>query len=186
VKPDSLRVIEWPSVEPVTVTEAKQQLGMMPEQTEWDSFLLDKLGAARELVESRLGITCVATKWRATWYEAQRILTLPRPPVLVSVDYPISVTVGGDALVRDTDYVLEEDARPAFLELTAGHSGRAVVEFWAGVEPGQQISRKVKAAILLYVTHQFENRGVLAAASSAELPQAFETLLAAESHSGGW
>ena len=44
----------------------------------------------------------------------------------------------------------------------------------------------LKSAILAYVTHSFENRGVLATDSAAELPQAFETLLAASSWNGGY
>jgi hypothetical protein len=44
----------------------------------------------------------------------------------------------------------------------------------------------LKSAILAYVDHQFNNRGVLASDSATELPQAFDTLLAASSWNGGW
>jgi hypothetical protein len=61
-----------------------------------------------------------------------------------------------------------------------------VVTYWAGVEPGDAIDPLLRSAMLAYVDHQFNNRGVLASESSTELPQAFETLLAASSWSGGW
>jgi hypothetical protein len=38
----------------------------------------------------------------------------------------------------------------------------------------------------MYVEHLFKNRGVLAEDTAVELPQAFEALLASESHDGGW
>jgi hypothetical protein len=54
------------------------------------------------------------------------------------------------------------------------------------VAPGTEIEPTLKSALLMYVAHAFENRGILADGSSAELPQGFETLLAASSWNGGW
>lgn len=183
MKPDTCVVTVHPTVEPVTLTEAKQQLGMMAQEEEWDAFLEDKIGAARELVEARLGRSLAVKKFRAKWAAATGSrLTLPHPPVLVDEEHPLTVTADGDAVSSEA-YELEEDASPAYLEFETLPAGKIVVEYWAGSET---ISKRLKSAILLYVVHQFENRGVLAAGATTELPQAFETLLASESHSGGW
>jgi hypothetical protein len=88
--------------------------------------------------------------------------------------------------VSDVLRELEADAEPAYVDLSAHPEGEVVVEFWAGPAPGSPVSKRVKSAVLMYVEHQFTNRGVLATDSSAELPQGFETLLASLSHSGGW
>jgi hypothetical protein len=48
------------------------------------------------------------------------------------------------------------------------------------------IEPTIRSALLAYVNHQFENRGVLNTEGGGELPQAFETLLAASSWNGGW
>ena len=185
MRPDTIRILEEPTVEPVTLSEAKQQLGLMDDQTDFDGFLADKIAAGRRLIEKRLGVTLVATKYRAKWREAPAVLRLPNPPILFDGDdYDLAITVDGVA-VGPADYELEEDARPAEITLT-GQVGKVAVEYWGGVEPGTAIAPQLKAALLLYVSHLFENRGVLAADSAVELPQAFETLLASESISGGW
>jgi hypothetical protein len=44
----------------------------------------------------------------------------------------------------------------------------------------------IRSAILAFVNHQFENRGVLNTEGGGELPHAFEALLAASSWNGGW
>lgn len=186
MKPDTLVAIDAePGVEPVSVAEAKAQLGMVPEQTDFDAMLAEKISTAREYVESRLGRSLVVTKYRAKWKHGGDRLTLPRPPLLVDGDHELVVTVDGEEL-SPGDYEVETDARPGYLELDAATGAPVSVEYWAGPSAGQPMSRKVKSAILLYVVHLFENRGVLAADSAVELPQAFEALLASESHSGGW
>ena len=91
----------------------------------------------------------------------------------------------GTAL-SSTDYEVDEDAFPATLTLDNQAYGKVVVTYWAGVAPGGTIEPMLRSAILAYVTHQFENRGVLNTEGGGELPQAFETLLAASSWNGGW
>lgn len=184
MKPNTLRVIEWPVIEPVSLADAKHQLGIQADQTEHDAFIVDKIATARRLVETRLGITLVATQYRATWRdEYPRAVELPAPPLLVASGYDLEVSVDGEAT---EEYTVVEDAIPGRLEFGSGGTGDLVVEYWGGVTPETRIDPMLRSAILLYVTHLFENRGVLAADTDRELPQAFETLLAASSWNGGW
>lgn len=183
--PDTIRVLQWPVVEPVSLTEAKAQCGMLADVTEYDRFLLDKIAAARRLIEKRLSVTLVATQYRATWQAGGSVLDLPAPPVLISASYPISVTVDGVALSAN-DYEVDQDAFPATLTLDAATTAKVVVTYWGGVAPGGIIEPTIRSALLAYVNHQFENRGVLNTEGGGELPQAFETLLAASSWNGGW
>lgn len=183
-RPDTLRVTEWPAEEPVTLAEIKAQVGLLEEQTEHDDFLLDKAATARRLIEARLGITIAPTRYRATWKdEYPKVVHLPNPPLLDGSAYPITVTIDGD---ETEEYTLDTDAIPGEIEFGAAGQGDLVVEYWAGVADGEPIDPLLKSAILLYVTHLFENRGVLAMDTGTELPQAFETLLAASSWNGGW
>lgn len=184
-KPDTIRVLQWPLVEPVSLTEAKAQCGLLEDVTEFDRFLLDKVAAARRLVESRLDATLVATQRRATWRDGGKVLHLPAPPVLISGTYQIAVTVDGVALDASA-YEVDEDAFPATVTLDDATKEKVVVTYWAGVAPGTPIEPMIRSAILAYVNHQFENRGVLNTEGGGELPQAFETLLAASSWNGGW
>lgn len=184
-KPDTIRVLQWPAVEPVTLTEAKTQVGLMVDQTEHDRFLLGAIAAARRLIERRLSTTLVATQYRATWQAGGSVLELPAPPVLVSQAYPLTITVDGVALAAN-DYELDADAYPATLTLDTATAEKTVVTYWAGVAPGGTIEPTIRSALLAYVAHAFENRGVMNTEGGGELPQAFETLLAASSWNGGW
>lgn len=184
MQPDTLKVIEWPDAEPVTLAEIKAQVGLLEEQTEHDDFLLSKAAIARRLVEQRLGITIAPTKYRAVWRdEYPKAVVLPKPPLLQGSAYELEVSIDGAAT---EEYTLDEDAIPAQVEFATSGTADLAIEYWAGTADGEPIDPLLKAAILLYVTHQFENRGVLAMDTANELPQAFETMLAASSWSGGW
>lgn len=183
-QPDACKVLEWPVIEPVSLSEARHQLGLMDDQTEHDRFIVDKIATARRLVETRLGITLVATQYRATWRDTYpQVVHLPAPPLLVASGYDLEVTIDGETT---EEYTVDADAVPGRIEFGAGGTGDLVVTYWGGVTPETRIDPMIRSAILLYVTHLFENRGVLAMDTSAELPQAFETLLAASSWNGGW
>jgi uncharacterized phiE125 gp8 family phage protein len=186
-KPDTVRVISTPSAEPVTLSEAKLQLAINEAFTEFDTLIADKVAAGRRYIEKRLGQTLVATEYRATWSQvpAGRVLHLPNPPLLTGSVYDLVVTVGGEEVDAE-DLEVDQDAMPAKVTLPANVSGKVVVTYWAGVEPGDPIEPNVKAALLMFVEHTFKNRGIVAEEGSVELPQAFEALLAASSHSGAW
>jgi uncharacterized phiE125 gp8 family phage protein len=185
MRPDTIKVLEWPVVEPVSLTEARQQVGLMPDQTEFDAFLLRAIATGRRLIERRLGLTLVATQYRATWQTAPAVLDLPAPPLLVDDDHDLVVTAD-EVEVNATEYEVDSDAMPATVTFDAVPSGKVAAAYWAGVAPGTEIEPTLKSALLMYVLHAFENRGILADGSAVELPQGFETLLAASSWNGGW
>jgi uncharacterized phiE125 gp8 family phage protein len=184
-RPDTLRILEHPDIEPVTLSEARKQIGLMDDQTEHDALLVAKISTARRLIEKRLGITFFATQYRATWREAPDVLRLPAPPLLVASGYPLEVTVDGEELDEEL-FEVDADATPGEITLSRGRGRKVAVTYWGGLEPGDTVCPMLRSAVLAYVDHQFNNRGVLASESSTELPQAFETLLAASSWNGGW
>jgi len=183
--PDTIKILTQPVVEPVTLTEARQQVGLMPDQTEFDAFLLRAIATGRRLIERRLGATLVATQYRASWSTAPAVLDLPNPPLLQAEGYGLVVTVDG-VEVDAGDYEIDADAMPATVTFDSQPSGKIVATYWAGQSPETLIEPTLRSALLMYVSHAFENRGILADGSSTELPQGFEALLAASSWNGGW
>lgn len=185
--PDTVRVITQPTTEPVTLAEAKAQLGIVETFDEFDTLLAGIIAAGRRFIERRLGQTLSATEYRATWavVPAGGTLRLPNPPYLSGSAYGVIVEVDG-AEVDAEDLEVDEDAMPATVGLPAGLAGRVVATYWAGPADGDPIEPQVKAALLMFVEHAFKNRGILAEDSAVELPQGFEALLASASHSGGW
>lgn len=184
MKPKSVKLLTPPSVEPVSLAEVKQHLRIMPDQTDDDLYLVAQMAAARRLIERRLGVSLVATQYRAKWDAGAVVLPLVAP-VLVTADYPLAITVGGVALAA-SGYELDDDASE--IELDTAASDEVVVTYWSGVEPGQPIAPQLRAAILIYVAHLYGNREAVATDGSqpAEIPMSFETLLASESDSGVW
>lgn len=185
--PDTIRIVSQPEAEPVTLAEAKAQLGIVETFDEFDTLLQGMIAAGRRYIEKRLGQTLVATEYRATWAEvpSDGILALPYPPYLSGSAYGLTVTVDGTEVDAE-DLEVDQDAMPSTVELPAGLAGKVVATYWGGVEDGADVEPQVRAALLMFVEHQFKNRGVLAEDSAVELPQGFEALLASASHSGGW
>lgn len=185
MRPKTLRIIQAADSEPVSLEEAKTQVGLLDEQTDFDSFLAGAISAGRRLIEQRLGITLAPTNYRAKWDAGVVVLTLPAPPLLTGSAYDLTVTVGGVAL-SESEYEVEEDAMPAEVTLDARAADQVVVEYWAGASDPTDIEPNLRAALLMYVEHQFSHRGVLTESGFQELPHGFDMLLAASSHSGGY
>jgi uncharacterized phiE125 gp8 family phage protein len=185
VRPRTLKVLSWPESEPVTLSEARDQIGLLSTQTDFDSLLSGAISTARRVIEQRLGCSLIATQYRAKWNSGVTVLTLPAPPLLLDDDHTLSVTVGGVALLS-SEYELDEDAKPATLTLDATATDEVVITYWGGATTAEEIEPQVKSAALMYVEHLFNHRGVMAETGQIEVPQGFEMLLAASSYSGGY
>lgn len=181
MRPKTIRLIESPVVEPVSLSEVKEQISLSADVTDFDRMLLGAIATARRLIERRLGLSLVATRYRAKYPAGVVVLELPNPPVLIDQDHPIEITVDGQALGTN-DYEVEEDASE--VELDSPASGDVVCTYWAGVAPGGKIPPQLRSAILLYVAHAFKHREAASEDGVVEVPMAFETLLASESVSG--
>jgi hypothetical protein len=181
--PDVLDVLIAPTVEPVSLADAKRQIGLSEDQDEHNAFIVQKISTARRLIERRLRITMVEQKLRAVWRSCPVVVQLPAPPVLVDNDHPIVVTLAGTAL-SGSDYTLDTDMKPAEITFTNPASGKLVVEWWAGKMPGFILTPTLQSAILMYVETQFRNRGVLVDDQREELSIGFGDLLAENSWDG--
>ena len=63
----SLRTITQPEVEPVSLAEAKSQVGLLQEQEDDNALLLRLISTGRNLVEQKLGVALAAKRVRATY-----------------------------------------------------------------------------------------------------------------------
>lgn len=183
MNPTTLKITEFPTLEPVTLNEAKDQLGLLESQTDFDSMLEAAISTARRVIEQRLGRSLIATKYRAKWPSGVASLHLPGSPVLVDETHTLTITVGTTALAAD-EYELEADAMPAEITLDSRAADDVTVEYWGGVASADDIEPQIKSAALMYVEHLFNHRGVMADGGQVEVPYAFEMLLACSSHSG--
>ncbi len=195
----SVVVVTQPTVEPVTLSDAKAQLSLLPEQTDDDSLIVGLIAAARRLVERRLGLALAPQQLRARYEldgdgwrrggggSGPTLLELPIAPVLTGNTYPVVVDVDGVAVSSST-YSVDSDSLPGFLRFSLAplvlDTSTVTVSYWAG--PTGKIPPQLRAAMLLYVGHLYAHREAVSTDRADVVPMAFETLLASESITGRW
>ena len=189
-------LVSPPRVEPVSLTELKEHLRILPENAEDDTQLQTFIATARALVESRLGYPLHATQYRATFElrpTAQRCICggctggvaghpMPMRPLLNTPEHPVTLSLDGDTMAPDgfTVDIYEGTVEPVDRSYT-----RAVVTYWAGVAPGGYIAPQAKVAILLLAAHWYEHRTAVVSETGAQvLPMAVDSLLASISATG--
>jgi uncharacterized phiE125 gp8 family phage protein len=186
-------------VEPVSLTDAKAQLSLLPEQTDDDSLIVGLIAAARRLVERRLGLALAPQQLRARYEldgngwrrggggSGPTLLELPIAPVLTGNTYPVVVDVDGVAVSSST-YSVDSDSLPGVLRFSLAplvlDTSTVTVSYWAG--PTGKIPPQLRAAMLLYVGHLYAHREAVSTDRADVVPMAFETLLASESITGRW
>ena len=184
-----------PTVEPVTLAEAKVQCRV--DGSDEDAYITSLITAAREYVESVLDVSLISQVWEARYdtFPLWEII-LPRPPMqaaTVTVIYRDeagnnqTITSAANAFQVDAYatpgriYPLYEGVWPA----VRGDENSVTVRWTAGYgASGASVPATVKSLIMLLVAHWYEMRQPVVAGYSQVLPvpQTFETLLAAS----GW
>jgi len=199
--PVSTVPITQPTIEPVSLTEAKAQLRILPDFNDDDALVMALVATGRRLVERRLGITLMATQFRATfadpldllsnrhesnWWGWSDTLELYYGPMLVDGTHPVVVTAGGVTLNPST-YTVDADARPGRIRLAnPGNNSQMIVTYWAGQATAAAVPPTLKSAIMLMIGHLWANREAVIATgmNAVELPMGVDMLLAAESTTG--
>lgn len=197
--PVSTVPVGLPVVEPVSLAEAKAQLRILPDFTDDDALVMALVATGRRLVERRLGITLLATQYRATfadpldllsnrhesnWWGWSDTLELAYGPLLVDGSHPVSITAGGVTLDAAT-YVVDAESRPGRIRLVnPGTASQIVVTYWAGQATAAAVPPTLKTAILLLCGHLWAHREATVEGSVSELPYGVEMLLAAETQTG--
>lgn len=197
----SVVVATQPTVEPVSLADAKRHLSLVPDQTDDDQLIVRLLATARRLVERRLGAALAPQQIRARydqadgggWYRGPAgigpaALELPVSPVLTGGGFPLVVDVDG-VTVSSSAYSVDSDSMPGAIRFSAvpavSDSATLTVTYWAGQNT---IAPQLRSAILLYVGHLYASREAVVTDGSqpAEVPLAFDALLASESITGRW
>ena len=176
-----------PSVEPVTVAEAKAHLRV--DTSNDDAYIGTLITAAREWCEQYLDRTLIHTQWamRLDRFPPDSLqpIDLPRPPVVASgTATAVSVTftseVGSTATLTTAQYRVQRFETPGRVTTVYGGTWPAsredndavVIQWWAGYgASGTSVPAAIKNAILMYVHELYEKRG------NAEPPAAVRALL---------
>jgi len=161
-----LRLKTPPSVEPVSLEEAKNYLKV--ETADDDTLISSLIKSARELIERYLRKTLITQTWEMVLDDGGSMVVIPRPP-LQSVTSIKTIAEDGTETVEDPEkYIVELGCdSPGRVMLKSGqtwsiHRGFAsfIVEFVAGYgDQASDVPEALKQAILQLVAHLYENRG---------------------------
>lgn len=184
----SLRRITEPTVEPVSLSEAKSHLRVDSDFDQDDQYILSLISAARHHVETVCDRTLIRSQWQMKidafpgWD-----IELPRPPIATG---SIVVTyVPSDRIyqpVSFTNFREDRDSTPpairpqwnGYWPTCRGAENDVTITYWAGYgESGKSVPTPARHAALMLIGHWYANREAVTQGSMNPVPMAVETLL---------
>ena len=183
--PFALKLITEPSLEPVTLAEAKAHL--MTNHDESDSDISAKISESRKDCETECGRAFITQTWKLFLDEFPKGLkpiNLPLPPVqsvtwvkyydadgtlqtLDAAEYHTALEGDPPRIVTVNGWPATETRRPQAVE----------VQFVCGYGTAANVPSDIKAAIKLVLGHRFRHRGDEDPAISATMPIAAKRIL---------
>lgn len=185
----SLKVQTEPTVEPVSLAEAKAHCRVDTDAD--DSLIVAYIRAAREWVSAYMDETLVHTQYVMRLDSFPHEIELPRPPMATAgAATAVTVTYTGEnqqtATLSATQYRVDRDSVPGVIRTLYNGSwpshlldyGSVTVTWWGGREPGSaDIPQRVKNAILWLVGYWYERRVAADGINLTEIPFGVKSLL---------
>ena len=190
---DALRQTVAPTAEPILLDEAKSHLRIRTSDTVQDSYIETLLiPRARKIAEDFQHRAYITQTWvlNLDCFPACGEILLPRPPLQSVSSIVYTLEDGTTGTVSSSDYVVDAFSEPGRILLKGGEAwptdtlrvGPSVaVTFVAGYgAAGSSVPGEIRQAILLILSHLFENREAVvdqSRGSLSPLPMGVETLL---------
>jgi len=176
-----IKLITAPSVEPVTLAQAKAQCSV--DGAEFDNLLNIFIAAARKRAEHETG-RAFCTQTRELVLDAFADVCILRGAPIQSVESVkfVDADLGGPAITLDpADYIFDKDSEPGRLLPAIGKTWPATqaipnavrVRYVCGYGDAAEVPDDIKAWMLLAVTTMFENRSTVADSKNIALPDRF-------------
>jgi len=181
----SLTQTAGPSVEPLSLTEAKAHLRVT--HTAEDTLISALITAARTEVENYLGRQLITATWVLRLDEFIDTIEVPRAP-LQSVTSLAYVDTNGDSqtLEADTDYTVDVYSTPGRVvpvyggswPSTYGHVNDVTLTYEAGYgDAATDVPSNIIHAVRLYLGHYYEHREAFIVGDSIAKLETAERLL---------
>lgn len=176
-----LTLITAPSVEPVTLAEAKLQCKVDADLTADDALISALISAVREQAEHEIGGALITQTWERTldaFPSAEIELGMPPVQSITSVKYLDAA--GTEQTLVNTAYTLDAVAAPGWVLPAAGtdwpaagdYANAVRVRFVAGFGAASSVPAAVKAWMLLHIAEWYAQREAGADKPRALLPYA--------------
>jgi len=177
-------LIEAPAGEPVSLAEARAQLGVA--HGDDDALLATLITAARRVVEARTGLTLMTQHWLCLFddWPQDGVMALPVAPVAEVDELAVFGADEAKAVIDPAHYLADLASRPPRLMLRGSRlwprPGRAVngigVRVVAGFGPApSDVPEPLRQAVLLLVAYFYAQRG---SEAGSGLPLGLAPLLA--------
>jgi uncharacterized phiE125 gp8 family phage protein len=178
-----------PTVEPLTLEEAKNHLRVDDDIDEDDALINNFIAAARqdcEKFQNRAYVTQTWELWLDAWPDKDYI-EIPLPPLQTISSVKYYDTEDTEATLSSDDYFVDAQSEPGRVVLNSGNSwpgttlrpaNGVCVTFVAGYGDAGDVPKNIKSAILLLVGHFYEHReDVITGISAMPMPHGCEALL---------
>ncbi|NSW92315.1 MAG: phage head-tail connector protein [Firmicutes bacterium] len=162
----ALKLITPPSIEPITLEEAKAHIRV--DGADEDILITSLITTAREYCESFQNRAYITQVWELILdaFPASPF-NIPRPP-LQSVDsIKYTDSDGLETTFDSTNYIVDTDSEPGRVALATGivwpsmtlkSIGGVKIRFTAGYGDAAAVPMMIKQAMLLLIGHWYENR----------------------------
>jgi len=179
----SVVVVTAPSVEPITLTQAKVHLRVDDDSS--DDLITALIVAARQYAEKYTNRAFITQTLRAYFDNFTPVIRLPRPLLQSVTSVKYIDTNGTEQTVSSSLYKVDVASQPSrvvpvFGEVwpSARYEINAVyVEYVAGYGVAAAVPDDIKQAMYLHIGHMFENREETTPVAITELPMAYSALL---------
>ena len=185
----SLSILTDPTVEPVTLAEAKAHCRV--DSTADDSLISSYIKAAREWVSAYMDETLVHTRYVMKLDSFPTEIELPRPPMATSgtaTAVTITYTLENQttATLATNQYRVDRESVPGVIRTLYNGSwpshlldyGAVTVTWWGGFSgDGSKVEQRVKSAILWLVGMWYERRMAADGVNLTEIPFGVKALL---------
>lgn len=185
----SLTVLNRPTLEPVTLSEAKTHCRV--DTTADDAYIGSLITAAREWCEAYCEQTFIHTRYRMTLDSFPVEIELPRPPMatagtVTAVVVTYTLENQTTATLSTSEYRVDRDAVPGVLRTNYNGSwpshlldyNAVTVSWWGGISANNtSVPQRFKSAVLWLVGYWYERRMAAEAVNLTEIPYGVKSLL---------
>jgi len=180
-----------PSIEPITLDEAKVHLGVTI--SEHDAMIGSLITSARQRYEAETGLQLINATWKMYLDKFINPIKIFRCPVASITSIAYTDTDGNSqTLTEGTDFEVDLISYPARIVPYYGTSfpsvcdgvNKVIITFASGFGATAATVNKVhKQAILMILAHYYENReDVIVGRIATALPQASQRIIALEKY----
>jgi len=163
--PHGIVLVTAPAVEPVTLSEAKQQIGIPATNTNSDAIINQCLLGARQFVEDWLGRSAIETEWREAFDKFPSEFRPMRSPLISVTSITYTDTDGDSQTVAAADYVVDVYADPGRITRAYGVAwptpkaqiNTVLLTYKAGYGTApSDVPKTLKQVVLMLAAHWFD------------------------------